>query len=85
MAAPRNNQSKTNQSCRDKIQTTQLLKRLEDHAFGVIELSQTQVAAIKLLIGKTLPDLSAVAHTDADGENLPPTTYIMNINGVSKK
>lgn len=27
----------------------------------------------------------AIAHTDADGENLPPTQYIMNINGVPKK
>lgn len=63
MAAPKNNQSKNNQSCRDKIKTTQLMKRLEDHGLGLIELTQTQIAAIKICVAKTLPDLQAIAHT----------------------
>ena len=45
---------------RAKIQTSQLVNRLTDHALGTIELSPTQVRAIEILIKKTLPDLSAV-------------------------
>lgn len=68
MAAPHNNQSKNNQSCRDKIRTTQLMKRLEDHGLGEIELSATQIQAINILLKKTLADLSAIAITDLDGK-----------------
>jgi hypothetical protein len=53
---------------RDKIQATQLINRLEDHALGILELSQTQIKAIEILLKKTLPDLSAVEHT-GDEEN----------------
>ena len=45
---------------RAKIQTSQLVNRLTDHALGTIELSPTQVRAIEILIKKTLPDLQSV-------------------------
>lgn len=47
---------------RTKIQTSQLLNRLTDHALGQnkVELSPTQVRAIEVLLKKTLPDLSNV-------------------------
>lgn len=45
---------------RAKIQTSQLVNRLTDHALGKVDLSPTQVRAIEVLIRKTLPDLSAV-------------------------
>ena len=52
---------------RSKIQASQLVNRLTDHAFGRVELSVTQVNAIKILLGKSLPDLSAIEHSgDAD-------------------
>jgi hypothetical protein len=51
---------------RAKIQTSQLINRLTDHALGSIELSQTQVRAIEILIKKTLPDLQAIAHSADD-------------------
>ena len=52
---------------RAKIQTSQLINRLTDHALGNVELSPTQVRAIEILIKKTLPDLSTVELTgDAD-------------------
>ena len=44
---------------RDKIRTSQLVNRLQDHAFGEVELTKTQIKAIEVLIRKTLPDLSA--------------------------
>lgn len=51
---------------RAKIQTSQLVNRLTDHALGTVELSPTQVRAIEILIKKTLPDLSAIDHTADD-------------------
>ncbi len=53
---------------RAKIQTSQLINRLTEHALGNVELSATQVRAIEVLIKKTLPDLSAVELT-GDPEN----------------
>lgn len=52
---------------RAKIQTSQLINRLTDHALGKVELSPTQVRAIEILIRKTLPDLQAVDLSASDG------------------
>lgn len=48
-----------------RIQTTQLLKRLTDHALGLLEneMKPTQVTAALGLLKKTLPDLTAVEHS----------------------
>jgi len=45
---------------RAKIQASQLVNRLTDHVFGKIELTPAQVASAKILLGKSVPDLSAV-------------------------
>lgn len=45
---------------RAKIQTSQLLNRLNDHVFNAVDISQTQMKAIEILLRKTLPDLAAV-------------------------
>lgn len=45
---------------RAKIQTSQLINRLTDHAKGKIDLLPTQVKAIEVLLRKTLPDLTSV-------------------------
>lgn len=44
---------------RTKIQTSQLINRLTDHALGKVGLEPTQVRAIEVLLKKTLPDLQA--------------------------
>ena len=44
---------------RQKIQSSQLINRLDKHARGKLELSQTQVRSIEILLRKTLPDLNA--------------------------
>jgi hypothetical protein len=43
---------------RQKIQTSQLINRLQDHALGKVEMSKSQVSATAILLRKTLPDLS---------------------------
>lgn len=54
---------------REKIRTSQLINRLEDHAFGSVELTQSQVRAIEVLLKKTLPDLQSVEHSgEVDGK-----------------
>lgn len=43
-----------------RIQTTQLVKRLEGHVLGQVDMKPTQVTAALGLLKKSLPDLSAV-------------------------
>lgn len=45
---------------RQKIQTSQLINRLNDYANGKITLDSGQVKAIEILLRKTLPDLSSI-------------------------
>ena len=52
---------------RQKIQATQLIKRLTACAMGEVELSTTQVKAIEILLKKSVPDLSSIQLTGADG------------------
>lgn len=67
---------KHDQSTRAKIQTSQLINRLTNHAVGKVKLQPTQVKAIEILLRKTLPDLQSITgelththkHEDAIGE-----------------
>jgi len=45
---------------RERIQTSQLINRLQASALGEVELTQTQLKSIEILLRKTLPDLSTV-------------------------
>lgn len=58
---------------RAKIQTSQLINRLTDHAFSRIDLAPAQVKSIEILLRKTLPDLTA---TDHSGEIAMPVTPV---------
>lgn len=58
--APRTVKIRHDDETRAKIQTSQLLNRLNDHVFADAEVSATQMKAIEILLRKTLPDLSAV-------------------------
>ena len=44
---------------RAKIQTSQIVNRLQDHVLGKVDLKPTQVASALGLLKKTIPDLSA--------------------------
>ena len=52
---------------RQKIQTTMLIKRLQGHVNGEVELSSTQVNAALGLLKKTAPDLSSTTLEAGDG------------------
>lgn len=47
---------RNSESVRQKIQATQLVKRLQDHALGQIDMSKTQVQAASFLINKIMPN-----------------------------
>ncbi len=51
---------------RAKIQTSQLINRLEDHILNDLDLKPTQVTAALGLLKKTLPDLANVELTGND-------------------
>jgi hypothetical protein len=53
---------------RAKIQTSQLINRLEGCALGEVELTAQQLKAIEILLKKNLPDLSQV-EISGDPEN----------------
>lgn len=53
---------------RTKIQTSQLINRLTNHAFGEIDLAPTQIKAIEILLRKSVPDLAAM-QVSGDDEN----------------
>lgn len=53
---------------RDKIQTTQLIKRLQDHAHNLCEMSNTQIDAAKFLISYSLSKPAQDVQVQHDGE-----------------
>lgn len=57
MAARLNNRHQ--QMIRDKIQTSQLINRLQKYVDGEIELTTGQVRSIEILLNKSLPSLSS--------------------------
>lgn len=64
---------------RSAIQTTQLVKRLQDYALGEIaEIETGRLKAIEILLRKTLPDLSAVT---LSGDEDSPLTINVVIGG----
>jgi hypothetical protein len=70
---------------RTKIKVTELINRVQAYALGELsddDVSSNRLNAIKLLLAKTLPDLSSVEMTGKDGDNLipPSITFIPYAN-----
>ena len=65
--AARTNKTTHDTKTKRLIQASQLLNRLNSHAMGKVEMTQSQVNAAKVVIGKSIPDLKAVELTGADG------------------
>lgn len=56
--AARVNKIRHDDQTRAKIQTSQLINRLQDHVLGKVDLKPTQVTSALGLLKKTIPDLS---------------------------
>jgi uncharacterized protein YjiS (DUF1127 family) len=65
--AARTRKVKLDDNWRERIRTSMLLNRLQDHAFGEVELTQSQIKAIEILLRKTAPDLAATQISGPDG------------------
>lgn len=76
--AARTRKVKHDDFTREKIRTSQLVNRLEKHAFGEISMEPTQVRAIEVLLRKSLPDLSAVTHS-GDQDNPLQLTVLTGV------
>lgn len=50
-----------------RIQASNLVKRLHDHAMGEAEMSPTQIKAADILLRKVAPDLARQEVTGPDG------------------
>lgn len=66
--AARINKIRHDKETRAKIQASQLINRLQGHIFDSVEVSQTQMKAIEILLRKSLPDLAALT-VSGDPEN----------------
>lgn len=65
--AARVNKPNHDEKTKRLISASQLLNRLISHANGEIELTQSQVNAARIVIGKSIPDLKAVELSGPDG------------------
>lgn len=83
--AKRTLRPKHSDEIRAKIQASQLVNRLTDHAFGKVELSGTQIKSIEILLRKSVPDLSSVEMSGPDGGPMETVNRVelapMNGNG----
>lgn len=62
---------------RAKIQASQLINVLQNHALkGTKDFDPTRMKAIEILLKKSLPDLSSVEVTGADGGAIQSVTRI---------
>jgi hypothetical protein len=62
MAARKPREQWTPEVVRQRIKTSHIVSVLQRHIRGALELSPTQVRAAEILLRKTLPDQSAIAH-----------------------
>ncbi len=60
------------EAVRARIRAGGIVKRLENHVLGRVEMTSSQVTAALGLLRKSVPDLSAIEHTGKDGSPLLP-------------
>lgn len=76
--AKRTLRPKHSDEIRAKIQASQLVNRLTDHALGKAELSGTQIKAIEILLRKSVPDLSSVEMSTA-----PDSPFVVQVTSYA--
>jgi len=64
---------------RNRIRTTQLIKRLDANAMGELELTTIQQKSIEILLRKTIADLSSVTHKGGAANPLRYETIQRNV------
>lgn len=72
---------------RAKIQTSQIINRLEKLVNGEIEMSSQQVRAAEILLRKTLPDLQTIEYKppEEEGDKCIKVEIVRQVVGVGDK
>jgi hypothetical protein len=70
---------------RAKIQTSQIINRLNKHIKGEIEMTATQVRSAEILLKKALPDLSAIHHSPDVGSMLTIEGILASLTPMDTK
>jgi len=70
---------------RQRIQTSQLVTRLMNHALGKNKMTQTQVRAAEILLKKTLPDLAIVDLKVSGGLDLNHKKDEIDFDAIQKR
>lgn len=67
------------EEARKKIQTTQLINRLQKHALGKLKkpMDATQIRAVEVLLKKSVPDLQSITHQGDDDGNPVSINWII--------
>ena len=73
--AARINKPNHEEKTKKLIQATQLLNRLISHANGEVDLTQSQINAAKIVIGKYIPDLKAIELSGNEEKPVVLKTY----------
>ena len=69
---------------RNKHKIGELMKRVQDHANGTVEMTATQLRAADIFLKKTVPDLSSIQH-GGDKDNPVKVDHSINILPVKPK
>lgn len=59
-----------------KIKASMLVNRLYDHALGANEMTQSQIKAAQIVLGKIVPD---VARTEVTGDGGGPVEHSIQV------
>jgi hypothetical protein len=70
---------------RERIQTSQLVNRLRDHALGKTNMSATQVRAAEILLRKTVPDLTSMEFSGEVGVRNDVSDEPMSVDEWNKR
>lgn len=66
---------------RDKIRTSMLINRLQNHVAGRVEMSASQVRAAEILLRKRLPDLNSTELSGPGGGPIEVATPLSTEKG----
>lgn len=80
--AARTNKRLHDEQTKRRIQASQLLNRLHSFANGKVEMTQAQVLAAKVVIGKSIPDLKSIEYSGIDEK---PAQHHMTVSFVEAK
>jgi len=73
--AARTNKPNHEEKTKKLIQASQLLNRLISHANGEADMTQSQINAAKIVIGKYIPDLKAIELSGSEENPVVIKTY----------